>query len=430
MRSLVREIRFFGRSPAAVAAIIGLALLASVAVAFGMAEVARERASITRFLQLQAVEEQALINSAEDAGTFAYGDFRVTWNTPSALAFAALGQRDTAPSILRVRPLALEAQIYENEQTNPELALPGRFDLAFVATYLAPLVLIVLLHDLWSGEREAGRLGALRALPRAASRVFLPRVLVRAGLVGAALLIPFASGATLEGAPPEKALMFAGATVGLLGFWTLLAVLVARFGGRSTVNAAVLAGMWFALTLVGPTATSLVVNAAVPTPEGARLARENRDAVHAAWDLPRQATLDRFLVLYPEWSETEPMTTPFHWKWYFAAQHLGDVSVAKISAAYRQGVDRRERLARTAGWLMPPVGFQQIMHRVAETDVEAQLAYQDRIRNFHAQLRTFYYPYLFADRAFGPDDYNLGPRFNGAAPGTPKPESGRSAPPQ
>ncbi|WP_396594117.1 DUF3526 domain-containing protein [Brevundimonas sp. R86498] len=410
------------------AAIVVLAVLASVAVAFGLAEVARERASIARVLQLQTIEEQALIGYAEDAGTFAYNDFRPTWNAPSALAFAALGQRDTAPSILRVRPLALEGQIYENEQTNPELALPGRFDLAFVAIYLAPLVLVVLLHDLWSGEREAGRLGALRALPGSGSRVFMPRVLVRAVLVGVALLIPFAVGATLEAVPPAKALLFAGAIAGLVMFWTLLVVLVARFGSRSTVNAATLAGLWFTFTLVGPAAANLIVNAAVPAPEGARLARENRDAVHGAWDLPRQATLDRFLVLYPEWSDTEPMTAPFHWKWYFAFQHLGDVAVSDLSASYRQGVERRERLAGTAGWLMPPVGFQRIMHRLAETDVEAQLAYQNRVREFHAQLRTFYYPYLFEDRPFGADDYALGPRFDVRSSGPLKPDSGPSQP--
>lgn len=428
MRSLAREIRFFGRLPAAVAAVIILCLLSSIAVAFGMAEVARERASITRVLQLQAGEEQALIGYAEDVGTFAYSDFRVTWNAPSGLAFAALGQRDTAPSILRVRPLALEAQIYENEQTNPELALPGRFDLAFVAIYLAPLVLIVLLHDLWSGEREAGRLGALRALPKATSRIFLPRVLVRAGLVGAALLIPFAVGATFEGAPPGRAWLFAGAMAGVVVFWTLLVVLVAQFGGRSTVNAAALAGLWFALTLVGPATASLVVNAAVPTPEGARLMRENRDAVHGSWDLPRQATLDRFFAVYPEWSDTEPMTAPFHWKWYFASQHLGDVAVAEMSEAYRDGVERREALAGTAGWLMPPVGFQRIMHRAAETDVVAQLAYQERVRDFHTRLRTFYYPYLFEDRAFGAADYAAGPRFDDASPPASAPGSGLSGP--
>lgn len=428
MSAVLRELWFFGRSRAAVAAVVVLTVLASLSVAFGLAEVARERASIARVLELQTVEDRALVGYATDAGTFAYNAFFPTWDAPSPLAFAALGQRDLAPSVLRVRALALEAQIYENEQTNPELALPGRFDLAFVAVYLAPLVLIVLLHDLWSGEREAGRLAALRSTPRSSSRVFVARAAVRAILVAAALLLPFAAGAALEAAPFASALLFAAALIGLVLFWTVLTLLVARFGPRSSTNAAALAGLWFALTLVGPAGASLGVNAAVPVPDGARLARENRDAVHGAWDLPRQATLDRFLALHPEWSDTAPMTQPFHWKWYFAFQHLGDVAVADLSRAYRDGVERRDRLAAAAGWLMPPVALQKAMHRVAETDVTAQLAYQDRVRAFHAELRRFYYPFLFRDLPFGPAEFAAAPRF--AEHGTQAGGEGRPAGPR
>ena len=55
---------------------------------------------------------------------------------------------------LRVRALGLEAQPYESENYNPELALPGRFDWLFTLTYLTPLLVIVPLHDLKSGERK------------------------------------------------------------------------------------------------------------------------------------------------------------------------------------------------------------------------------------------------------------------------------------
>lgn len=411
MTALARELWFFWRVRTAVVAVALLALVASLAVGFGLAEVTRERAAIARVLDLQAAEDEALKAYAADAGTYAYNAFFPTWNAPSPLAFAALGQRDVAPSVLRVRALALEAQIHENEQVNPELALPGRFDLAFVAVYLAPLVLIVLLHDLWSGEREAGRLAALQATPRSGARVFAARAVVRVGLVAAALLGPFAVGATLQGAPAGAALLFAAAMLGVVLFWAAVALLVARLGGRSSVNAAALAGLWFALTLVGPAAANLVVNAAAPVPDGARLARENRDAVHGAWDLPRQPTVDRFLALHPEWAETAPMTQPFHWKWYFAFQHLGDVAVADLSRAYREGIEQREDLAAAAAWLMPPVALQNGMHRIAATDVRAQLAYQDRVRAFHTQLRRHYYPYLFGDLPYGPDDFARAPRF-------------------
>lgn len=353
----------------------------------------------------------AVAAHAEDAGSAAYYTAHPTWDPPSPLAFAALGQRDVSPTLLRVRALALEGQIYESETGNPELALPGRFDFAFVAVYLAPLVLIALLHDLWSGEREAGRAALLGAAPRARWRLWAPRIGVRAGLVLLALLLPFFAGAVISGADPGRTLLFAGAVAGLMSFWTAVSVAVARYGARSAVNAAALAGVWFALTLIVPAGGNLLINAAVPIPAGADLARANRDAVHGAWDQPQQQTLDRFLALHPEWVGTAPLSTPFHWKWYFAFQHLGDVQVAEQSAEYRQGIERREALAGALGWMASPVGFQRALHRLAETDVTAQLAYQDRVRAFHDRLRAFYYPYLFRDLPFERDDFERAPRF-------------------
>jgi len=82
-----------------------------------------------------------------DAGNAAYFTFYNTWDAPSNTAFLALGMRDVAPYVLRVRALGLQSQIHEGETFNPELALPGRFDFAFVLIYLAPLFAIALLHN-------------------------------------------------------------------------------------------------------------------------------------------------------------------------------------------------------------------------------------------------------------------------------------------
>ncbi len=45
------------------------------------------------------------------------------------------------------------------------------------------------------------------------------------------------------------------------------------------------------------------------------------------------------------------------------------------------------------------------------TDVQAHLAYQDRIRAFHGRLRAFYYAYLFRDLPFTNEDFARAPRF-------------------
>jgi len=417
MSNITRELWLLMRSRSALLALVLLVLCGTASVALGLASVARDRAAIDRMLAGHPAEERALSAFVADAGSGAYYGFQPTWDAPSDLAFAALGSRDIAPALLRVRALALEAQIYENEAANPELALPGRFDLAFVAVYLAPLVLIALLHDLWSGEREAGRYHALAALPQARKRLWTARVLVRVGGVLVALLLPFFAGAIIAGTSPLRALGFAGLIVLVVLLWTAIVLLVARRGGRSAVHAASLAAIWFALTLVAPAGANLAINAAVAVPDGAALARENREYVHAGWDRPRDQTMRDFLKLYPRYASGAAIPPTFHWKWYFAFQHLGDRHVAQQSQAYREGIERRADLARLAGWLLPPAGLAQAMTQLAGTDVAAQLNYQMRIRAYHQRLREFYYDYLFSEKPFGPEELQRVPRFDPAIGG-------------
>ena len=412
MSDLAREAWLLGRSRAALVALLLLALCAIAAVALGLASVARDRAAIDRMLASQPTETAALKTFVKDPGDAAYYGLQPTWDPPSDLAFAALGGRDIAPAMLRIRALALEGQIYENEAANPELALQGRFDLAFVAVYLAPLVLIALLHDLWSGEREAGRLYALSALPHARRRLWLPRIAVRVAGVLVALLIPFAIGALASGTALPPGLAFAGLITLVVIFWTLLILAVARRGALSAVNAATLAALWFALTLVVPAAANLAINAAISVPDGAALARENREDVHAGWDRPKAATMQRFLAFYPDLAVHGDVPPTFSWKWYYAFQHLGDLHVAAESRAYHDGIARRAELARAVGWLLPPAGLAQAMAAMAGTDVISQLAYQQRIRAYHTRLRAYFYGFLFSEKHFGPDDLEAVPRFD------------------
>jgi ABC-2 type transport system permease protein len=136
-----------------------------------------------------------------------------------------------------------------------------------------------------------------------------------------------------------------------------------------------------------------------------------RQAVHGAWDLPREATLAQFFRSHPDWRQTAPLPAGFHWKWYYAFQQLGDERVAPQVAAYRQGLIARQAWTERLGWLLPGVGVQAALHRQAETDLRAQLAYQDAVAEFHARLRAFYYPFLFQERRFTPEDFAAQPVF-------------------
>ena len=415
MRIWRYELILLLRNRLALAALILLALLGAASVATGLAEVARQRAAIARIAPAQAEDVAAVAHWAApkgDPGDAAYYTFHATWDPPSPLAFAALGMRDVSPYILRIRALGLEAQIYDGDNFNPELALPGRFEWAFVLVFLVPLFTIALFHDLASGEREAGRARMLAVLPGGAKRVMRRRTLLRLALIVLAVGVPFLVGAAVSGVGPVTVLAVLALTVAYTGFWVGVAALVSRLGWSSVTNAATLAAIWLLLVLVVPAAAHVAVNRLVPVPPGSAIALAQREAVNGAWDIPREATMRRFYAEHPQWAASARLPTAFHWKWYFAFHQNGDRSVAPQVAAYRAGLERRAAVGDALGWLLPPVGVQAALTRLADTDARAQLAYRDRVRAYHRALREFYYAYLFHDRPFGLADFGKAPRFD------------------
>jgi ABC-2 type transport system permease protein len=414
MSLLAQELRLLLRQRLSVVALALLGVLTIAALAAGMAEVTRQRAAIAAIPGAQAEDINAIaawVDKSKDAGSAAYYSFHPTWDAPGPLAFAALGMRDVSPYILRVRALGLEAQIYDGDTFNPELALPGRFDFAFVLVFLAPLFVVALFHDLVSGEREAGRQRALEALPRGGRALWRRRTLLRFGLLWLVLGLPFVLAASIEGVAAGAMAIVLVLIAAYLLFWIALAALVGRLRWSSVANAATLAAAWLVLVLIVPTLADVVINQAIPVNQGAEIALAQREAVNRAWDIPRDDTMRRFYANHPEWADSAPFGYEFHYKWYLAFHQNGDESVAEQVRDYREGLETRDAAGRALGWVLPSVGVQALLTRLADTDLSGQLAYEDCIRAFHKRIRTFYYGYLFHDRPFGKEDFARAPKF-------------------
>lgn len=421
MKAFVADLRLLVRSRFSVAALVLLLVLTSLAVLAGLSAVARQNATIDRVAVAHRQDLAAV--AAEygkpdgDAGYAAYYTFHLTSDRPSALAFAALGQRDVQPYVLRVRLLGLQAQLYESEIINPELALPGPFDFAFVLIYLAPLIVIALMHDLVTGERETGRLRLLSSLPPRPGGLWLRRAGLRYGLGLLALLLPLGVGGVVAGAPLVGIAALSLIAALYLAFWFGLGLLVAARGRTSAGAATALVGCWIVLTLLIPAAANAVITRAIPAARGVDLALAQREAVHHAWDVPKDEIFRPFFVKRPEWRDTPPVTERFHWKWYYAMHEMGDDAVAPQRAEYRRALAGRQAWTSALGWLSPAAAVQTLAHRIADTDLPAHLAYQDSIVAFHDRLKTFYYPYLFEDRPFDRPDFAALPAWQ-ARPGT------------
>jgi ABC-2 type transport system permease protein len=386
-------------------------VLTALALGAGLHEVAQQRATIARLLEADRLDRAAAQQGQRDWGGAAYHSFHLTHDPPSDFAFAALGRRDDTAWKHRIRMLALEGQIHERDAGHPVLALTGRFDFAFLAAFVLPLVLVVLLHDLRASERVAGRHDLLVATAGQPAALWRWRALWRAAGVFAAAALPLAGAAALAGTSTPVLLAALAALAAHLLAWTLLAAAVAAWRRPGEPILAALVALWLLLAVIVPAAGRGAIDRLVPLPAGADILLTQREAVNDAWDLPKAATMDAFVERHPEWAPYRAVERPFEWKWYYAFQQVGDQRAEALSAAYTEGRRTRERWAARLAWLAPPVLLERQLQRLARTDLEAALAYEARVRAFHAELRAFYYPRLFPNAPFERAELDALPRF-------------------
>ncbi len=415
MSGLLRELWFLSRDRAAQVWILIAFAAASLAVAFGMSEISSQRDTIERLKSADKIERAVALENHRDWGSAAYYTFHLTYDDPSDFAFAALGQRDASPWKHRVRMLAMEGQIYETDAANPDFALIGRFDFAFVIAMITPLLLILLLHDLRANERANGRFELISATSARGESIWLSRAGLRVGALVLALLVPLWIGGIISAADLGVLTLASVAVLLHLAFWWAVTAWLNTMGWTAPVNLTALFGIWLALAIVAPAAMKTAVDTAVTVPDGGEIILTQREAVNDAWDLPVSATMDPFLTRHPEWADYTDMESTFEWKWYYAFQQVGDQTSEPLSIAYRQGRDRRDSLSAALSWLSPPAKIERVFQSIAQTDTKAAAEYETRVRAFHAELRAYYYPGLFRGDPFTDEAIKTRPVFDDAA---------------
>jgi ABC-2 type transport system permease protein len=173
---------------------------------------------------------------------------------------------------------------------------------------------------------------------------------------------------------------------------------------------------WILLGVVVPAAGRMAIDRAVAVPSGADIIMTQREAVNDAWDLPKATTMAAFVERHPQWAAYMAVERPFEWKWYFAFQQVGDQKAQALSEAYTTGRLKRDQLAGWLAVLAPPVLLERALQALARSDLRSALAYEAKVRAFHAKLREFYYPKLFRDERFEPAALEALPVFHAQAP--------------
>jgi len=399
------ELRFLLKDRAALLWIFIAFVSAVIAVSLGLNEVSQQRRDIADLKQLDQIERNIALEDQSDWGSAGYYTFHLTYDPPSDFAFVAMGERDVSPWKHRIRMLAIEGQIYETDADNPDFALIGRFDYIFVVALLVPLLIILLLYDLRSGERAAGRFNLIETSAGRGRRVWISRAGLRLAGIYIALLIPLWVGGLVEKTAFDTLFTASLAVLIYVLFWGAVSYVIAKADRSSSANLTYLTGVWLGLCAVLPAALVLHVNNSVALPDGGDIVLTQREAVNDAWDLPKEATYTPFVERHPDWKDyTSWDKESFEWKWYYAFQQVGDQKAENLSLAYRQGRLDRDNLTSKFSLLSPTSLIQRQFEKLAKTDASASRAYEARVRNYHAELRQWYYPRLFKDLPFEAED--------------------------
>jgi ABC-2 type transport system permease protein len=399
---LFRELRFLLRQRAVAGLLVLAMLLSALSVTNGLAEIAHQRMTLERMILADKADRDGALAKAEDWGSAAYSSFHLTYLPPSDLAFAAMGQRDASPWKHRIHMLALEGQIHAADTANPELALAGRIDFAFIVSVLAPLLVILLLHDLRAGERAAGRHDLLIATAGQSGRLWPIRASALIATLAVCLLLPFWVGAALAGTQLAKVLAVSLLVCIHLLFWAAVSYWAGARAAAGSVILTGLIGFWLLLTAILPAITRVSIERAISIPAGGDIVLTQREAVNDAWDLPKNVTMEAFGARHPEWENYTQVSRPFEWKWYYAFQQVGDQTAEALSTTYREGIRERDQAAALAAFSSPPALVDRALQGLAGTDTRAALAYDASVRDFHTRLRTWYYPKLFRGEPFEP----------------------------
>lgn len=414
IRRLQLEWALLWRGTAAPRGVALLLVAGLFALQHGETVIGRQEAALAGSQSRQTAQQSHILSplpaSAIAGDQFYYLEYH-TERHPSPWARLVIGQRDVQAFNLKIRLLALQGQLYASDLGHPLLASLGQFDLAFVIVVLAPLLLIALTYNLWSGEAELGTWPLLQAQPTAPWRVLALRAVLRLALVWLPIVALLLASVVIAGVPIDLTWgAITAASGAYLMVWLAAVLLVTVWRRPSEVNLLVLLGLWVFWTALGPALVSVAAAGRFPLPEALELTVLQRQGYHGAWDEPLPEVMEAFFERYPEWRGHEVPTGRYSNAWYYAMQERGDAAARSAAARYRQSLEARDQWVQRVSWLLPPAALQQWLMRQARTDLQAHLAYLDSVAAYHETLKRVAFPMVFDDRLAAAVDWSAFPK--------------------
>ena len=323
---------------------------------------------------------------------------------PAPFAPLAIGQSDLYPYYTAVTASSRHTSAQVDELQNPVQLLAGRFDLAFVAVYLLPLLVFAVSYNMLSEERENGTLALVLAQPATLRSLVLAKSLLRALYVAmfaiATTVAGFlATGVSLSSPNAASAALVWMLTVFAYGlFWLGIATLVNSRGWSSSANAMTLAGVWLVLVAIVPSVLNVAISAVHPLPSRIALVEAAREAQSRALTRIGQRASVNGPIDMDERARSSLMQIM-----------AAEAEVLPVLRRFDEQLDKQQDQVRRWRWLSPAIMTQLALTRIAETDGRRYKEFASATEQFRTRWREFLLPIY--PRRFMSVDVDRIPRF-------------------
>ena len=344
-----------------------------------------------------------------------------SFKLPVSTAIFNIGQGDVFPYYYLFAAENFEMQwLKQTEIANPLRSLSGHFDISFWIVYLLPLMILLLLFNALSGERDNGN-WRLIAAQGISEKAWLETKLIAVALLATALLLVIAIAGLVinlaafgHGFVWSDGLFFLSAAV-YLCFWLSMFYFINTLRRPTAYNALVSGVAWIAVCFVLPVVISKLAAATVPVdnttvssfsrrPQDPRIDSDNLFAAGFIKQLAKEEEVYRN-------ADTGTSSPAFYLRVYHAWHLLLHKERWPVVQQYFHQVEKRQQVTNWSTLINPAASTDGYLTALADNDAAAFHHFTNETEALHKGLQRTFFGKLFHGNSFSQNEYKSLPEF-------------------
>jgi len=354
------------------------------------------------FTDTASVEKKKQAENAGNPYVIDYRYPRIAYDQPYPLAGLASGIKDLTPVTEKVNYYTDYAAV-DREMINPYILFEGRLDLVYVNLYLIPLLIIVLVYNIISSEKEKGISHLLIIQGGTLKRVLLGKLLIRLIIIFIAALVINALGMllSLSGLPSSKDVcLWFFLLLSYCIFWISLCFVIISIDGNSVFNLFSCIAGWVFLLLLLPLAINKTAQMKNPSDlKLLDLEEKDRQISDEVWAMKPNMVVDSFYKNFPRYASayrpsdtTDNQNDAFFAGYYVIKQNRMKIVVDSLWKGDNRANQTAYRLIR----YNPVQNTEHLFTLLARTSRTDYLRHKQDVKDFRQLWQIYFYDRVFS----------------------------------